>query len=219
LRSIVRAFEVRPRGCLYESRLIGLLGEPGGLITTAAQALDYQFGFKVSETWFYKFLERPLSWIILLQLAALWVSTTFVIIEPGEQALLERFGRPVAGPPLDPGLHFKWPWPVDQVYRHPTRQVQNFNIGVVSDPEMDKEKTIVWTRPHYKEEFNMLVASRDESARSDLPGADKPVPANLIVVSIPVQYQITNLKDWAYRHANASNVLVHLANREWSATW
>ena len=60
----------------------------------------------------------------------------------------------------------------------------------------------------------MLVASRDESARSDLPGADKPVPANLIVVSIPVQYQITNLKDWAYRHANASNVLVHLANRE-----
>ena len=39
---------------LYESRLIGLLGQPGGLISTAAQALDYQFGFKVSETWFYK---------------------------------------------------------------------------------------------------------------------------------------------------------------------
>ena len=35
---------------LYESRLVGLLGQPEGLITTAAQALDYQFGFKVSET-------------------------------------------------------------------------------------------------------------------------------------------------------------------------
>ena len=200
---------------LYESRLIGLLGEPGGLITTAAQALDYQFGFKVSETWFYKFLEKALSWIILLQLAALWASTTFVIIEPGEQALLERFGEPVAGRAvLEPGLHFKWPWPVDQVYRHPTRQVQGFTVGVVSDPEMEKEKTLVWTRPHYKEEFNMLVASRDESARSDVPGAEQPVPANLIVVSIPVQYQITNLVAWAYQHANASNVLVHLANRE-----
>ncbi len=39
---------------LYDSRLIGLLGQPGGLISTAANTLDYQFGFKVSETWFYK---------------------------------------------------------------------------------------------------------------------------------------------------------------------
>jgi HflK protein len=200
---------------LYESRLIGLLGEPGGLITTAAQALDYQFGFKVSETWFYRFLEKALSWIILLQLAALWASTTFVVIEPGEQALLERFGKPVAGRAvLDPGLHFKWPWPADRVYRYPTRAVQSFVVGIVADPEQEKQKTIVWTRPHYREELNMLVASRDESARSEIPGVERSVPANLIVVSIPVQYQITNLVNWAYEHANASNVLVHLANRE-----
>src|SRR5438477_4319250 len=95
---------------LYESRLIGLLGRPGGLITTAAQALDYQFGFKVSETWVYKFLEKALAWIILLQLGALFLSTVFVIIEPTEQGLLERFGRPVNGRAvLEPGLHFKWP--------------------------------------------------------------------------------------------------------------
>ena len=43
---------------LYESRLVGLLGQPEGLITTAAQALDYQFGFKVSETWFYRFFRE-----------------------------------------------------------------------------------------------------------------------------------------------------------------
>jgi len=35
---------------LYESRLVGLLAQPESLFTTAAQALDYQFGFKVSET-------------------------------------------------------------------------------------------------------------------------------------------------------------------------
>jgi regulator of protease activity HflC (stomatin/prohibitin superfamily) len=200
---------------LYESRLIGLLGEPGGLITTAAQALDYQFGFKVSETWFYKFLERALSWIILLQLTALWASTTFVIIEPGEQALLERFGKPVTGRAvLEPGLHFKWPWPVDRVYRYQTRQIQSFIVGVIPDPELDKEKTVLWTKPHYKEEFNMLVASRDPGARTDIPGAEKPVPANLLVASIPVQYQITNLVAWAYNHANADKVLEHVANRE-----
>src|SRR5712671_6910273 len=36
---------------LYESRVIGLLGQPEGLVTTVAHTLDYQFGFKVSETW------------------------------------------------------------------------------------------------------------------------------------------------------------------------
>src|SRR5262249_50741269 len=36
---------------VYESRLVSLLGQPEGLITTMGQTLDYQFGFKVSETW------------------------------------------------------------------------------------------------------------------------------------------------------------------------
>src|SRR5437879_12811545 len=63
---------------LYESRLVGLLGQPEGLITTAAQALDYQFGFKVSETWFYRFFEKALGWLLLLQFGALILSTTVV---------------------------------------------------------------------------------------------------------------------------------------------
>jgi regulator of protease activity HflC (stomatin/prohibitin superfamily) len=200
---------------LYESRLIGLLGQPGGLITTAAQALDYQFGFKVSETWFYKFLEKALAWIILLQLAALWASTLFVIIEPNEQGLLERFGRPVSGRAvLEPGMHLKLPWPIEKVYRYQTRQIQSFTVGVVSDPELDKEKTVLWTKPHYKEEFNMLVASRDQPVRADSADANRTVPVNLLTVSIPVQYRITNLTAWAYNHVHAGQLLERLANRE-----
>jgi membrane protease subunit HflK len=200
---------------LYESRLVGLLGQPGGLITTAAQALDYQFGFKVSETWFYKFLEKAIAWIILLQVGALFVSTTFVIIEPGEQGLLERFGRPVDGRSvLDPGFHFKWPWPIEQVFRFQTRQVQQFIVGVEVDPELDREKAVVWTKPHYKVENNMLVASRDQLGRGEGAGGEKAVPANLITASIPFQYRVTNLVAWAYKHADGGKLLEELANRE-----
>jgi len=38
---------------LYESRVVGLLAQPENLFTTAAQTLDYQFGFNVSQTWFF----------------------------------------------------------------------------------------------------------------------------------------------------------------------
>ena len=67
---------------LYDSRLVGLLGQPEGLVTTAAQALDYQFGFKVSETWFYRlFFERALKWMLLLQASVLALSTCVIFIE------------------------------------------------------------------------------------------------------------------------------------------
>ncbi len=216
---VLEIYRPRVRGqavrLLYESRLIGLLGQPGGLITTAAQALDYQFGFKVSETWFYKFLERAFSWVVLLQLGVLFLTTAVVIVEPGEQALLERWGKPVAARPvLDSGLHLKWPWPIDQVYRFPTRQIQSFVIGVVPDPELEKERVVLWTRPHYKEEFNMLVASRDPSERVAAAGAEKPVPANLLVASIPVHYEVTNLVQWTYQHQDAGKLLEDIANRE-----
>jgi modulator of FtsH protease HflK len=200
---------------LYESRLIGLLGQPGGLITTAAQALDYQFGFKVSETWFYKFLERAFAWIVLLQLGVLFLSTTFVIVEPYEQGLLERFGRPVERRAvLEPGLHFKWPWPIDQVRIYNSRHVQRFIVGVIPDPALEQEMTVLWTRPHYAEEFDMLVASREQLDRTERAPGEQPVPANLVAVSIPVQYQITDLRAWAYNHANAESLLEAIANRE-----
>ncbi|HVY72012.1 MAG TPA: protease modulator HflK, partial [Verrucomicrobiae bacterium] len=217
---IFEIYRPRVRGqaarLLYDSRLTGLLGQPEGLFTTAAQALDYQFGFKVSETWFYRFLERALAWVILFQLLALWVSTAFVIIEPQEQALLERFGKPVdGGKVLDPGFHWKFPWPMDQIYRYSTREVQSFVIGVVPDPEMEKERVLVWTRAHNKEEYNLIVAAAPSSADSiGRTGADQAVPVNLLTVSIPVQYQITNLVAWAYHHAEAPELLESIASRE-----
>jgi membrane protease subunit HflK len=201
---------------LYESRLVGLLAQPEGLVTTAAQALDYQFGFKVSETWFYRFLEKALAWLVLLQLGLLWLSTAVVFISPGEQALLERFGRPlVSRPVLEPGLHFKMPWPVDQVYRARTREIQTFNIGFVPDPEKEKEITVVWTVPHYKEEFNLLVASRGplSSAGTNAP-AERGAPVDMLTVSIPVQYQIKDLRAWFYNHTEAGQLLEKVATRE-----
>ena len=63
---------------LYESRFVGLLAQPESLFTTAAQTLDYQFGFNVSETWFFRLLEKNLAFLILAQLAVLFLSTCVV---------------------------------------------------------------------------------------------------------------------------------------------
>src|SRR5437667_4384694 len=205
---------------LYESRLIGLFGQPGGLVTTAAQALDYQFGFKVSETWIFKFLKAAVLLIVLLRLGALFLSTTFVIIDPNEQGLLEHFGRQGgARATLEPGLHFKWPWPIDKVYRYQTRQIRSFVVGEVPDSDEASARTVLWTKPHFKraegegpEAPGMLVASRSQTTQTNK--NEKPVPANILTVSIPFQYRITDPVAWAYHHADPDQLLQKLANRE-----
>ncbi|MGD0615612.1 MAG: SPFH domain-containing protein, partial [Verrucomicrobiota bacterium] len=201
---------------LYESRLVGLLGQPEGLITTAAQALDYQFGFKVSETWFFRLLQRHLLTLVAAQLAVLLISTAVVFIEPGEQAVLERFGKPVEGREvLGPGAHLKLPWPIDSVYRYRTEQIQTFDVGYVPDAQSEQLRTILWTVPHTKEE-NFLVANRATATvdTGEQEGARKAPPVSLLTVSIPVQYQITNVLEWAYLNSDPTNLLQDLATRE-----
>ncbi|MBI3853831.1 MAG: protease modulator HflK [Verrucomicrobia bacterium] len=202
---------------LYESRLVGLLSQPEGLITTAAQALDYQFGFKVSETWFYKTLAEKLPAFVLGLVGVLLFSTCIIFLEPGEQGLLERFGKPVTNRPvLNSGPHLKFPWPIDSVYRFRTREIHSLNVGFVPDPQREKERTVLWTVPHYKTEFNLLVASREPLAGTSTNQAagERAVPVNLLTVSIPVQYQIADVRAWAYNHEDPTNLLEELATRE-----
>jgi HflK protein len=213
---ILEIYRPRVRGkqerLVYESRLLGLLSQPEGIFTTAAQALDYQFGFKVSETWFYRFMEKALAWLILIQFILLVLSTCFIFVHPGEQALLERWGRPREAV-LNPGLHLKMPWPVDKVFRFNTDKIQSFRIGMAADE--DHGRTITWNVKHEEEPLNLMVAARDQQAASDTNAATAgAVPVDLLTVGIPVQYQIQDIRAFAYNHVNSSNLLERIAYRE-----
>jgi membrane protease subunit HflK len=203
---------------LYESRLVGLLGQPEGLITTAAQALDYQFGFKVSETWFYRlFVEKALASLVLMQVLLLILSTGVVFIEAGEEGVLERFGKPVPDRTLlNPGAHFKLPWPIDKVERYRTDQIQSFEIGTPPDAVREQEGNIIlWTVAHTKED-NFLVANREEPRLQTTNNASnkRTPPVSLITGTIPVQFQISNLLAWAYNNEDSASLLEDLATRE-----
>ncbi|KAB2647659.1 MAG: protease modulator HflK, partial [Verrucomicrobia bacterium] len=201
----------------YDSRVIGLLAQPEGLVATAAQTLDYQFGFKVSETWFFRMLRERILQVLVFQFVLLIISTCVVFIEPGEQALLERFGKPVANNTiLSPGAHLKLPWPVDKVYRYRTEQIQTLSVGFTPEKEEHEETLVLWTVAHSKED-NFLVANREQaSTEADVAaaGTKKSPPVSLITVSIPVQFQITNLVDWVYNHENGEELLQQIATRE-----
>jgi membrane protease subunit HflK len=200
---------------LYESRLVGILAQPESLFTTAAQTLDYQFGFKVSETWFFKAAQKNLAALVLVQLAVLVLSTTVVFVNVGEQAVQEHFGRPVAT--LGPGAHFTWPWPADQIYRFRTEQIQSFAVGYTPDVAGGSAGIILWTVSHNKEE-NFIVANRalvtPATAAAGTNDTARAQAVGLITVSIPIQFQITNVTDWVYKNSEPDALLKDLATRE-----
>ncbi len=147
---ILEIYRVRVKGredrLLYESRFVGLLSEPEAIITTAAHALDYQFRLqRFPKPVFTVFFDNTSCGSRWLKFVILVLSSSVVLINTGDEALLERFGAPVAGREvLTAGLHFKLPWPVDQVRVYHTERIQTFVVG--SEPEgAETGSTIVWS--------------------------------------------------------------------------
>jgi len=202
-RPRIKGQEVRPP---YDSRMLSLVTEPGGILKTVAHTLDYQFGFKVSETWFYRFLEKAIAPLILFQLATLYLLSCFVVVGPDELGVIERFGKPLkGGAVLDSGLHMKWPWPVEKAYRYPAKRMLSFNLGYRGETT----GPLLWTVGHYEEEYNYLVASRRQApdAPQEAPPAEagtasapvsKDVPVNLADINVGVYYKIDDLYDYIY---------------------
>ncbi|MDO8301685.1 MAG: SPFH domain-containing protein [Sedimentisphaerales bacterium] len=192
----------------FESRLLGLIGEPGGILHTAASAVDYQFGFKVSQTWFFKLLERAIVPLVLFSIVTLYLLSCIVIVEPDEQGIVERFGRPMIEQRLEPGIHAKWPWPIDIAYKYPVNRILQVNVGFVPDEE-DSRKPLLWNTAHFKQEYDLLTATRSASGYGE--GA---VPVSIIRAAIPVQYRVKNLAAFLYKHTDSEKMLEAICYRE-----
>jgi len=184
----------------FDSRLLGVINEPGGILRSAADAIDYQFGFKVSQTWFYKLLVKAIAPLVLFAAFTLYLLSCIIVVNTNEQAIIEHFGNPRNNPNsvriVGPGLSFKWPWPIDIAYTYPTKRISEISIGFVPEADQANLKPLLWGEKHYEEEHSLLVASEQTSAGSTA-GA---VPVSLVVAAVPVQYRIKDLYSFLYNY-------------------
>ena len=200
---------------LFESRLLSFLSHPGGVFATVAQAVDYQFGFKVSETWFYKYLEKAVGWIVLVQVILYWSSTCVIIVDPNEQVIVERWGktRDSSSGVVESGLHFKLPWPFEKSYRYDTKLIRRLILGPIISEEQSNSQTRLWTQNIGMAQDLYLVASSDIVSLSGSEPSNT-VPVNLLSVRMPIQYRITDVTKWALDHSNPEDLLANISQRE-----
>jgi len=203
----------------FDSRLLGVINEPGGILRSAADAIDYQFGFKVSQTWFYKLLEQAIVPLILFAAVTLYLSTCIIVVGPDEKAIIEHFGNPVNDANdvrvVGPGLAVKWPWPIDVAHKYATRRISEISIGFVPkapDPKTGRveRKALLWGEAHYEKEYSLLVASEQTGAASRV----GTVPVSLVIAAVPVQYRIEDLYSFVYHHDQPEKLLEAICYRE-----
>jgi regulator of protease activity HflC (stomatin/prohibitin superfamily) len=202
----------------FDSRLLGILSEPGEIFETAATTIDYQFGFRISQTWFYRLLEKTVIPLVIFAALVIYALSIFVVVEPNEKVIIEHLGNPVDRQGdvriEGPGLHVKWPWPVDIAYKYPTEKLMELSIGYVpeKDPETGKlsSQAKLWGKSHYAEEYKLMVASEDDST-TDQAGA---APVSFVMAAVPVQYRIKNLYDYIYGQRNTDKMLENICYRE-----
>jgi len=201
--------EERP---IFESRLLALFTEPGGVIRNISDTLDYQFGFKVSKTWIYAFFEKSIIPLIIAWLAALWLFTCVSEINPGELGVREHFGCISDKTPLSAGVYFKLPWPFGKMTRIPINKIQEITIGAkMTDDkgELKNPEVVLWTVKHYEDEEKYIVASEKRSV-------DNETPVSFMSATFTIQYRAKADKwyDFAYRNCDIPLFLKSVAERE-----
>lgn len=210
----------------YESRLFGLVAEPGRVGHSIADTLNYQFGFEVSSTWFYQLLSKALLPLLLFGVAVLLLLSSVVIVQEGEAVVVKRWGRvPIGHQALGPGTHWKLPWPVSTTERFLTGQEQEIWLGVGGEGQALKTKDgvdlMLWKEEHgyggrREEDFLIGAPPRelDQPAAGRDGGKGKPPAVSIIKLVVVIRYQVDDPYKYGYKVADAKMLIEDVASQE-----
>jgi regulator of protease activity HflC (stomatin/prohibitin superfamily) len=199
---------------------------PDRIAESIGGALNYQFGFDVTGSWFYQLLTRSLTVLVLVGLVVMWALTGVGVVQPNEQGLRIRFGAQVGGN-LGPGAYLKLPWPLERIERFDTATARRVDLG----GEQPKVKTsILWTNDHGVTEGYFVVRpsaadveagremASEKSAAEEVATAARTAGMDVSLVSaeVPLLFEVTDLSKYEQLAApdQREQMLKAIAQRE-----
>ena len=67
--------------------------------------------------------------IMGISIVAIYFLTGIYIVNPGEQAVVRRFGS-ISSQSVGEGLHYRFPWPIDEVQKVNVSEVRRADVGM-----------------------------------------------------------------------------------------
>ena len=131
--------------------------------------------------------------LVLGALLLLWLASGFYQVQPSEQGVVLRFGKYVDT--TDAGLHYHWPYPIENVVKVNVTQERSINLGVTDATSQNR----YMTNNHSSVALNSFTESHM------LTGDENIVDINLTVV-----WKIKDAKDYLF-NVRSPDVTVRVA--------
>jgi regulator of protease activity HflC (stomatin/prohibitin superfamily) len=210
LTTLLEAYRPRVPGAIprpaFDSRVLGLLTAPESLGSVLADLISYQFGVEVSGSWLYRLLGSAITPLTLFGATFLMALSCLSIVGPDERGVRLRGGA-MAGDPLPPGIHVKWPWPLETVEMHPVGQVQQLVVTSDLTGRSEKSPANLWTNDSDRDsqlgQEDFVAAPADDGAGVSLVSAD-----------VSVQYTVADLRTFLMGSSDPRQTLLAIAQRE-----
>jgi len=185
----------------FDSRILGLLAAPESVVKSINDAINYQFGFSVTSTWFYQLLSRQLLPLFGFMALLIVLLNCVAIVQPNEQAVVTAFGALKRdGNVYSSGPIVKWPW--ERVVRYPVAEIHQVLVGTegAQSPSAEAESApILWDNTHALGQEELIIVGPDRFTEGTEAGGDRvsSLARSIAVVNaeVPVQFRIKEGRD------------------------
>ena len=120
--------------------------------------------------------------------AVLLLSTSFVVVQPYQQAAIYRLGKLAPERIVSGGLHVTWPFPIDRVVLMDVSRVNSREVGFSSQDSFDN----IWTQVHAGGENLLLLGGGTE----------------LVAVNMVLMYTLTDMYAYLTNHSQPAELLM-----------
>lgn len=174
---------VRPA---FDSRFLSLLTSPESIAKTINEAINYQFGFEITRSWFWQLLTRVAGGLLIFAILIMMLISCVVVVDTNQQAVVTRFGK-LVGEPLTEGISFKLPWPISSVDYYDITTIRTLPIGSTEAIREDV-KAILWTNEHGTGVPEYLIVALPTNV--DLESDENLLPIALVEAQVSLNYRI-----------------------------
>jgi len=136
-----------------------------------------------------KFQGAPIIGLVLIALVALWLASGFYVVNPGENAVIQRFGE-WKRTQAEPGLGYALPTPIESVTVINVQEIKRMNIGFTQGFARNGGNT----RRDIPEESLMLTSDR-----------------NIVDLDVVIQWNIKSAEEYIFEILDQENTIKKVA--------
>ncbi len=137
---------------------------------------------------------------VMVVLVLVFLGSGFFTVGPQERAMIIRLGKPIGGEKalLGPGLHWSWPYPIDEYVKVPITAIQKVRSTVgwyATTPEAEQAGT----------DYNPMPVTAPINSLVD--GYVLTADRNILHARATLTYHIEKPIDFVFNFVNASNMV------------